>query len=319
MNAEFEIYFFISANRTEKIDRMTSFTLPAFAKINWFLRVLGRRGDGFHELCTLLQTVSLCDKLTFTENDKLIFTCDEKSVPNDEENLVWRAAKAIQTGFGIDKGARIHLEKKIPAPGGLGGGSADAAVALIGLTRLWKIAINFTELCRIGAELGSDVPFFFYGGTALGTGRGTDIFPAAEINEKYMLIVTPPADVPTKTAFARLNAPRLTNETPESILKICRNEAEKLNSRHSVLENDFEPSVFQIEPEIKRVREKLLELGAVRARMSGSGASVFAVFDKEETRQATLKALQEEEYNWRKFAVATVSREEYRAALGIER
>jgi 4-diphosphocytidyl-2-C-methyl-D-erythritol kinase len=129
-----------------------------------------------------------------------------------------------------------------------------------------------------------------------------------------MLVVTPPVDVPTGDAFARLNAPRLTNQSPESSLKICRSEAEKLNLRHCILENDFEPTVFQIAPEIKRVKEKLLELGAVRALMSGSGASVFAVFDKEETRQATLKAL-ETEPSWRKFAVAAISRKKYREAL----
>jgi 4-diphosphocytidyl-2-C-methyl-D-erythritol kinase len=275
---------------------MKSFTLPAFAKINWFLRVLGRRADGFHEICTAFQTVSLCDKLTFSENDRLV----------------------LRAKFGVEKGARIHLEKKIPAPGGLGGGSSDAAVALIGLIKLWEIEIGFDELTEIGAKLGSDVPYFFHGGTALGAGRGTEILPVDETEEKFMLVVTPPVDVPTKNAFAGLNAPALTNQAPESILKICRSEAEKLNLRHSVLENDFEPSIFQIEPEIGRVKKKLLELGAVQARMSGSGASVFAVFDKKETRQATLKALEMEEKNWRKFAVATVSRERYRAALGFD-
>ena len=297
---------------------MNAFTLPAFAKINWLLRVLGRRDDGFHEICTAFQTVSLCDKLTFSANDRLILTCDEKKIPTDESNLVMRAANALRLKFGVEKGASIHLEKKIPAPGGLGGGSSDAAVALIGLARLWKLNISFDELTEIGARLGSDVPYFFYGGTALGAGSGTEIQPVDEIEEKFMLVVAPPVDVPTKSAFAGLNAPALTNQAPESILKLCRSEAEKLNLRHSVLENDFEPSVFQIEPEISRVKEKLLELGAVQARMSGSGASVFAVFDKEETRQATLKALREEEKNWRKFAVATVSRERYRAALELD-
>ena len=131
-----------------------------------------------------------------------------------------------------------------------------------------------------------------------------------------MLVVTPEIDVPTARAFAGLSAARLTNQTPESILKYCRSEAEKLNLRHSNLENDFEPSIFKIEPEIRRVKEKLLELGASYALMSGSGASVFAVFDKEETRQATLKAL-ENEQDWRMFAVATISRSQYREALGM--
>ena len=293
---------------------MDSFTLPAFAKINWFLRVLGRRDDDFHEICTAFQIVSLHDKLTFSESDEILLTCDQPDMPVDERNLIFRAAQALRENFGIKTGARIHLEKRIPAPGGLGGGSSNAAVALLGLIKLWRLEINFEGLCEIGARIGSDVPFFFFGGTALGAGRGTLVLPVDEIEEKFMLVVTPPVDVETGRAFARLNAPRLTNQSPESILKHCRSEAEKLNLRHCILENDFERSVFKIEPEIKLVKEKLLELGARRALMSGSGASVFAVFDNDETRQATLKAL-EDKPNWRKFAVATISRTEYREAL----
>jgi 4-diphosphocytidyl-2-C-methyl-D-erythritol kinase len=294
---------------------MESFTLPAFAKINWFLRVSGKREDGFHEICTAFQTVSLRDNLTFKESDGLSLTCDEPKIPVGENNLIIRAAIKLQKKFGIKKGARIHLEKRIPAPGGLGGGSSDAAVALLGLIKLWQIEIDFKSLGEIGADLGSDVPFFFWGGTALGTGRGTNIEPINEVDEEFMLVVTPIIDVPTARAFADLNAPPLTNQPAESILKICRSEAEKLNLRHCSLENDFEPTVFRIAPEIRRVKEKLLEHGAIHARMSGSGASVYAVFDKEETRQATFKAIERDEPVWRQFAVATISRSEYREAL----
>ena len=125
--------------------------------------------------------------------------------------------------------------------------------------------------------------------------------------------MTPPVEVSTAEAFARVGAPYLTNQNSKSILKICQNEAENFNSRQTDVSNDFEKSVYEFQPEIRRVKERLLASGAKRALLSGSGASVFATFDKEETRQATLKAL-EEETNWRKFAVATVSSEEYRAA-----
>ncbi|HLM01885.1 MAG TPA: 4-(cytidine 5'-diphospho)-2-C-methyl-D-erythritol kinase [Pyrinomonadaceae bacterium] len=301
---------------------MISFTLPSFAKINWFLRVLGkRREDGFHEICTAFQTISLHDNLTFSKSEtgEISLSCDQPHIPVDERNLIFRAGVALGEKFGVKTGARIHLEKRIPAPGGLGGGSSNAAIALLGLARLWQIDAGFERLCEIGAALGSDVPFFFFGGTALGTGRGTEISPVDERqpNEKFMLVVAPEIDVPTAAAFEGLNAARLTNHSPKSILKICRIEAEKLNLRQSVLINDFEPTIFKIQPEIRRVKEKLLRLGASRALMSGSGASVFAVFDKEETRQATLKALESEEKNWRKFAVATISRSEYREALEI--
>jgi 4-diphosphocytidyl-2-C-methyl-D-erythritol kinase len=290
------------------------FKLPSFAKINWFLRVLGKRADGFHELCTVFQTISLHDNLTFTENENLILTCDKSFVPIGEKNLIIKAGMLIREKFGVKKGAKIYLEKKIPSPGGLGGGSSNAAIAVLGLLKLWQLEIEFDEILPIAGELGSDVPFFLYGGTALGTGRGTRILPLEENSEKYLLIVTPPVNVSTAEAFSRLNAPHLTNETSKSNLQICLNEARTLNLRQSELKNDFETSVFQAAPEIKSVKEKLLESGAIQALLSGSGASVFAIFDKEETRQTAQKAI-ETENNWRRFVVAAISREKYREAL----
>ena len=167
---------------------------------------------------------------------------------------------------------------------------------------------------EIGKKLGSDVPYFFYGGTALGIGRGTEITEITEVNEQFILIVTPNINVSTAVAFAQINAPRLTNYSSKSILKICCDEAEKFNLQQTVPINDFESVIFEIEPELKRVKKQLLGGGAKQALMSGSGASIFGIFENEETRQATLKALDEEK-NWRKFAVATVSRENYRKAL----
>lgn len=290
-----------------------SFTLPSFAKINWFLRVLGKRDDNFHELCTVFQTVSLHDTLTFSEDGEMILTCSNEKVTTGEENLILKAARVLKEKFGVEKGARIHLGKNIPSPGGLGGGSSNAAIALLGLAALWKLNVDFEQLIEIGKQIGSDVPFFFYGGTCAAAGRGTEITQIEDLRENFLLIVTPNAQVSTPEAFARLGATRLTKEASKSILQICHSEAKALDLRQSELKNDFEASVFAVEPEIRRVKEILLELGAVRALMSGSGASVFAVFEKEETRQTTLKALERED--WRMFAVATISRSEYREAL----
>ena len=289
--------------------------LPSFAKINWTLRILGKRDDRFHELFTVFQTISLHDTLTFSESDWLEFTCDDGEIPV-EGNLIILAAQELWRHIGIDRGAKVHLEKRIPSPGGLGGGSSNAAVALIGLKRLWQIDISDRDLHTIAAELGSDVPFFLHGGTAIGTDRGENIEPIEHKSEEYMLIVTPDVRVSTKDAFARIGASSLTNADVNRILRVCRLEAESLDLRHSVLINDFETSVFDAHPEIKRVKNTLLELGAVNAAMSGSGASVFAVFDKKETRQAAKKAL-DQESTWRKFVVSTISRAEYREALGI--
>lgn len=291
-----------------------SFWLPSFCKINWNLRVLGKRADGFHELCTIFQTVSLHDKLTFSENENLFLDCNDENIPSDESNLIIKAAKLLQNNFSVSKGAKIYLEKNIPSPGGLGGGSSNAAVALLGLAKFWNLTISFSDLLNLANQLGSDVPFFLYGGTALGTGRGSDIFPLEQVEEKFILIVTPNENVSTAEAFSRLSADNLTNFESNRILQICRNEADGFDLRQNSLKNDFESSVFSFAPEIKRVKQTLLELGVIKALLSGSGASVFGLFDTEETRQTAQKAL-EIEFNWRSFAVATVSRDEYREAL----
>lgn len=292
------------------------FSLPSFAKINWHLRILGKRHDGFHELFTLFQTVSLHDTMSFADCDEIRLTCDDDSIPTDGQNLIIRAANAVREQFSVVQGAAIHLDKRIPAPGGLGGGSSNAAVALIGLQRLWGVPLEGEELARIASSLGSDVPFFLEGGTAIGTGRGETIEPTDDADEPFLLIVTPDMRVSTKVAFERINAPILTKEGLEHILHVCRDEARSRVLRQTVLKNDFEMSVFDAHSEVERVKHRLFELGAVNAAMSGSGASIFAIFDKQETRQTALKAL-DHESTWRKFAVATISRAEYREALHI--
>jgi len=293
----------------------SAFSLPSFAKINLQLRILGKREDGFHELFTVFQTISLHDTLHFAESDTHELTCDYPTVPVDARNLIIKAATLLRAQFGVSQGAAVHLEKRIPSPGGLGGGSSNAAIALIGLARLWELD-DSVDLHRIAEDLGSDAPFFLYGGTAVGTGRGEAIELITDVNERCLLVVTPDIHVSTRDAFERLSAPTLTKEASNRILRVCRDEARSLDLRHSALINDFEASVFDAHPEVRRVKETLLELGAVNAAMSGSGASVFAIFDKTETRQAAIKAL-DIESTWRKFAVATISRSEYREALHL--
>lgn len=278
------------------------------------LRVLGKRDDGFHEIFTVFQTVSLYDDITFTESDEITLTCSNKGIPTDEKNLIVRAALMLQERANVRKGAAMHLKKRIPSPGGLGGGSSNAAVALIGLNRLWGLDLTTGELAEIAVKLGSDVPFFLSGGTAAGTGTGTSVEPVKDIDGQFLLIVTPAVSVATKDAYARLNAQNLTTSDLERILFVCRSDAESLDLKHSALRNDMEAAVFAAYPEVERVKKKLIELGAANALMSGSGASVFAVFEKEETRQTALKAL-DDEVTWRKFAVAAVSREKYREKM----
>ncbi len=290
------------------------FSLPSFAKINLSLRILGKRPDQFHELCTVFQTVSLKDNLTFSENSKLVLTCDNPEIPVDERNLIIKAANLLKEKYDVKIGARIHLEKNIPAPGGLGGGSSNAVVALLGLSKLWQIHVAFTDFVEMGKQLGSDVPFFFYGGTAIGTGRGTEISPRREIVEKYILIVTPQVDVSTAAAFGQINAAHLTNNDSKSILQICRDEAESIVLQQSLVRNDFEPVVFKLEPEIERVKNVLAASGAKTVLMSGSGASVFATFENKKHQEIAAINL-ESEPRWRVFPAETVSRANYFESL----
>jgi 4-diphosphocytidyl-2-C-methyl-D-erythritol kinase len=298
------------------------FTLPSFAKINLTLRVMGRRPDGYHEIETVFQTVTLHDRLTFEARDdaRLELVCDAPGIPCDETNLVHRAGAALRERYGASRGARIVLEKKIPAGGGLGGGSSNAAVALVGLARLWEIAADGSALAEIGASLGADVPFFLTGGTALGTGRGTDIHPLPDVPTKQLLLVTPRIEVSTAAAYKSLNAHALTKAVAPANLAVSRAQAEISGSLRATLRNDFEPVVYRLHPEIERARDALVAAGAGGALLSGSGASVFGLFEnanERERAQASLRA----EAGWRVFACATLARsayaEEFRGAIGF--
>jgi 4-diphosphocytidyl-2-C-methyl-D-erythritol kinase len=288
--------------------------IPSFAKINLHLQIIGKRADRYHDLCTVFQTISLHDTLSFETDDEIHMTCGDEDIPVDDRNLVVRAASQLRERYRIECGVRIHLQKKIPAPGGLGGGSSNAATALLALRKLWNIDASIEEIHQLAERLGSDVPFFLYGGTALGMGRGEIVEPIDNFVEKFMLVVTPDVAVATREAFKRLNARALTKQESNRKLQICRFDLESADFRYTAFKNDFEIPVFAAYPEVERVKNTLFDLGADRAMLSGSGGSVFAIFDKEETRQAALKAL-DNEVNWRKFAVATISRDEYREAL----
>ncbi len=288
--------------------------LPSFAKINLGLRVLGKRPDGFHELCTIFQTISLHDTLTFQEADELSLSISVPHLPVDERNLIIRAGRKLLELTGVTRGAAVHLEKRIPSPGGLGGGSSNAAVALLGFNSQWELGLPIEELHSIGTELGSDVPFFLYGGTSLGTGRGTELEDLPDAGLPQLVLVTPNVRVSTAEAFRSLGRENLTTPLAESILLNCRFRAGNADIRSLDLTNDFEEPVFEAHPEIGRAKQRLLELGASRAAMSGSGATVYGSFENEETRQTALKALGNEP-NWRSFAVAAISRTQYREAL----
>ncbi|HVF68458.1 MAG TPA: 4-(cytidine 5'-diphospho)-2-C-methyl-D-erythritol kinase [Pyrinomonadaceae bacterium] len=292
--------------------------LPAFAKINLGLKVLGRRADGYHEIRTIFQTITLRDNLTFetTADTRLELACTDPSIPTDDSNLVLRAAVALRERYGITRGARVTLEKRVPAGGGLGGGSSDAALTLIALSRLWNLKTDVYELSELGARLGADVPFFLTGGTALGKGTGTDIGPLADAPKTHLVVVTPDVHVSTAEAYRALGAPALTKDDALANLSVSRTEADFRDSLCDVMSNDFEAVVVRLHPEIGRARDALLGAGAVRASLSGSGSSVYGVFESELEAGRASETLGGAESGWRVSACATLTRAEYVAALG---
>ena len=240
----------------------------AYAKINWSLRITGKRADGFHDLETLFQTISLHDTLTFENSDHLSLTCDDPTIPVDERNLVIRAA------FGTGKSSMfITLQKRIPAGGGLGGGSSDAAATLIALGN---------PSPELALALGSDVPFFLTGGTAYATGRGEILTPLPRVAGIPLLLLIPKERVSTARAFGMLRSfsPPLGIERYRAMIE------DDLLSHPGELVNDFEEPIFAILPALRTLKTQLYEAGAAWAAMSGSGSTIVGAFRKAEDRDA---------------------------------
>ena len=250
----------------------------------------------------MLQTISLCDEITFDlrEDDEISLTCDDPAIPLDDSNLIVKAAKALQQN---DPGVNINLTKRIPAKGGLGGGSSNAAVTLLALNQLWRRELTNTDLLNIAGGLGADVPFFLMGGCAEAHGIGTDLCSVDDVEQKHLIVVTPNATISTADAYAALNRGSLTTSDSASILS------------SSFLDNDFEVAIFEIEPEIRRAKMALLDAGARGALLAGSGSSVFGIFDDEAARDRALGSLRSEA-GWRIFSCRTVSQTEYLRAMG---
>jgi 4-diphosphocytidyl-2-C-methyl-D-erythritol kinase len=240
--------------------------LRAFAKINLSLQVVGVRPDGYHQLRTLFQSLALHDTLTLTRTrGPFVLMCDDARCPVDGRNLVWRAAEAVWRAAGrrgAPEGVRARLQKRIPIEAGLGGGSSDAAAALRGYGRLWRVSER--ALRAIGAELGADVPFFFQGGTCLGLERGDRLEPQADVPAAWVVLAIPPFGVSTKEAFGWYDA------MP----------APKHSRAGRASANDLEAPVAARHPVIGELVDALESLGARQAAMTGSGSTVFGLFDR---------------------------------------
>jgi 4-diphosphocytidyl-2-C-methyl-D-erythritol kinase len=256
-------------------------TLRARAKINLDLRVVGRRADGYHELRTVFQTLEWHDTVTVSRvKGPLEIAGDASKMPLDRSNLAWRAADALWRAAGPrgePRGARIAIVKRIPFQAGLGGGSSDAAMTLVALNRLWELGLTRGELARIAGSLGADVAYFLFGGTALGLGRGDEIYPLADLPRHAAVVAWPRRGVSTAEAYGWFSAFHA-----KHLAKAADGHQVGWDPDHlEACQNDLEAPVEAHRPEIRRIRRALGDSGARLAQMSGSGAAVFGLFDSE--------------------------------------
>lgn len=269
--------------------------MAAPAKINLYLEVLGRRADGYHEIETFMTPLALADELTFTAAPELTLTCDDPSLPLDENNLVLKAARLLQhqrPGSARQEprppGARIHLSKRIPVAAGLGGGSSDAATTLRGLNQLWQLGLSDKELIGLAAQLGSDVPFFLNGSSAWCTGRGDRVTATKVECEVAPLLICPVIGLSTAEVYRELNAPLTEMASGAALAR--RSQQEEMTKAldqgdmpriGQALFNRLQPAAERLLPLVAEIRQLLDELAPEKLfwghQLSGSGSSYFAV------------------------------------------
>lgn len=289
---------------------MSAVSVRAHAKINLDLRVLGTRPDGYHELRTVFQSLALHDVITCADQPGAFqIACDTPGVPLDASNLVFKAAQRLWTALGRPGepcDTRLRIEKHIPMQAGLGGGSADAAATLLALARLWKADLPPAQLAEVGSAIGADVPFFLAGGTALGLGRGDEIYPLVDLPRHWVVLLTPAFGVSTQDAYGWYDGDRaagtLAHPEPQFV-------PGPWPSRAAQMVNDLEPPIAQRHPEIARMRAALLAAGAAAASMSGSGSTVFGLFQrKPDATRAVARCAAE---GWRACRTWSLGRAEY--------
>lgn len=252
-------------------------SLKAPAKINLFLEILGKRDDGYHEIETVMQEIDLVDNLQFEEiREGVKLKCNNKNIPSDENNLVCKAANLIVNKCGIKKGVLISLEKNIPVGAGLGGGSSDAATTLKALNSLWKIGLSDVDLMEFAARLGSDIPFFIKGKTALCSGRGENITPIEVKSEMNYLIIFPHINISTTTIYRNLKID-LTKKRKDVSFFLNALKYSKVADISKLLFNRLEEVIFATYPDLLRVKSSLEHFDFCGLSVSGSGSAFFGL------------------------------------------
>jgi 4-diphosphocytidyl-2-C-methyl-D-erythritol kinase len=284
--------------------------LKAFAKVNLCLQVLGKQPDGYHELRTIFQAISLHDslELRFSARDEISLEIADSELPADSTNLVWRAIDALKRELGLKEGVHARLTKRIPVARGLGGGSSDAATALQGVLRLTKRELPLPRLLEIASSLGADVPFFLFGGRALGVNRGDEIYPLPDLSARTILVVSPAnIAVSTRDAYAWVDERLTTSRSAPKMWSFCA----LCWGRQDSVSNDFEAAVFDRHPRLSEIKRRLLQGGAAEAALAGSGSAVFGVYRNPAQARRAARAFPEDEV----FVTRTLSREAYRRGI----
>lgn len=268
--------------------------LQAFAKINLGLDVLGKREDGYHEVRMIMQTIRMYDQLDMRKSVEpgIHLTTNKKYIPVDENNLVWRAAKLMMDTCGIIEGVSIHLHKVIPVAAGMAGGSSDAAATLVGMNRLFHCGLFKEKLMELGVQIGADVPYCVLRGTALAEGIGEKLTVLPPMPDCWILIGKPGISVSTKYVYTTLD---LNTDTVHPDIDGMKKALEDGNL-YGITErmgNVLQDVTIPAYPEVERIKEQMKTLGAVNAMMSGSGPTVFGIFDSEEKAQKACQKLRE--------------------------
>ena len=264
-----------------------------YAKINLTLEILGKRADGYHEVRTVMQTVGLADRLEVAAAADLSFSCSDPALATPD-NLVYCAARLLQAEYAVRTGAALRLEKRIPVAAGMGGGSSDAAATIVALNRLWNLQLSLTEQRRLAAALGSDVPFFLTGGTALATGRGERITPLPPLPQHWVVLVLLPRVLSTAAVYGAVTPTDYTSgvATADVVAAAQRGTLSPQTRWHNALERPAQA----LAPEITAAQCAMIQAGAQHAHVSGSGPTVFAVCQEEGAARTLADRLQEQRH-----------------------
>lgn len=266
-------------------------TYKANAKINLSLDVLKKREDGFHEVEMIMTTIDLADRLIFSEIDSndIVIKTDKFYLPVDESNIVYKTIELIKTEYQINKGIEVFIEKNIPIAAGLAGGSANAAVTIKALNKIWELDMSEEKMMELGARLGSDVPFCIYNKTALATGRGEIITPISQPPKCWVLIVKPHFGVSTKEIYESIKMDEIEHPDTKAMLKFI--EEKNYKGVCNTLKNSLEKVTSSKYPIVNDVKNKLQKYGVDGVLMSGSGPTVFALIKNERKAKRILNSI----------------------------